>query len=527
MSDFYDDKEESQDLSSLSANSGYSADNDLSEDDMVHNVVPVTQNDEAEEEPPPDYDGYDDDFSDIGDDNNENGTDDDFDIEHPDEAQNRDILAADEDELSDPLKNDAFFLDRNKIILIITALVFIVLIIFLCMPQKPRAKKTDELDKAGKVYIPSEIDRWSVENILPSSASQMKDELVEDSDVHKDDESISIPGINTEQRAPVDVPQNLSQSSGRNSNEPPATNRNEQQKAFFSVPLDRSSGSGNSLHANTSNTNSRYTQGTSQVGNYLSLPQTGTQAYTPASLSSNLASYLSQQGTSSYDRQNNQSGKQSYLDKDRGQTGTYQWNSDFSLWKGTVIPAVLDTGINTDLPGQVIATVTQNIYSSNNGKYILIPQGSRLFADYNSSVSYGQNRVQVVWNTLIRPDGLEINLGSMNGVDQYGYAGYRGSVSNHPFQFMKALGLIAMFSVIDTKVANTINTSNNQYATNVMANTFSEAQKLTNKIVDRALDIQPTITIAAGEKISLITNLTMELPPLDPYLVEEKYTREY
>ena len=188
---------------------------------------------------------------------------------------------------------------------------------------------------------------------------------------------------------------------------------------------------------------------------------------------------------------------------------------------------MLDTGINTDLPGQVIATVTQNIYSSNNGKYILIPQGSRLFADYNSSVSYGQNRVQVVWNTLIRPDGLEINLGSMNGVDQYGYAGYRGSVSNHPFQFMKALGLIAMFSVIDTKVANTINTSNNQYATNVMANTFSEAQKLTNKIVDRALDIQPTITIAAGEKISLITNLTMELPPLDPYLVEEKYTREY
>ena len=67
------------------------------------------------------------------------------------------------------------------------------------------------------------------------------------------------------------------------------------------------------------------------------------------------------------------------MDRERGKTGTYQWNSDFSLWKGTVIPAVLDTGINTDLPRQVIATVTENIYSSNNGNYILIPQGSRVF----------------------------------------------------------------------------------------------------------------------------------------------------
>ena len=91
----------------------------------------------------------------------------------------------------------------------------------------------------------------------------------------------------------------------------------------------------------------------------------------------------------------------------------------------------------------------------------------------------------------------------MNGVDQYGYAGYKGSVSNHPFEYMKALGLIAMFSVLDTKMDNQIDTQNNQYAQNVMANTYAEAQKLNNKIIDRALDIQPTIKIASGTEIKL------------------------
>ena len=95
---------------------------------------------------------------------------------------------------------------------------------------------------------------------------------------------------------------------------------------------------------------------------------TTTQSYTPQALQSNIGAYLASQNTSSYDRQNNQSGKEKFMNRSSENAGSYTWNSDYSLWKGTIIPAVLDTGINTDNPGQIIATVTTNIYSSNNGQ---------------------------------------------------------------------------------------------------------------------------------------------------------------
>ena len=215
------------------------------------------------------------------------------------------------------------------------------------------------------------------------------------------------------------------------------------------------------------------------------------------------------------------------MNRAKGEGGKYQWNSEFSLWKGTVISAVLDTGINTNLPGVVKATVTTNVYSSNNGKYLLIPQGSQLFAEYNSSISYGQNRVQVAWNTLIRPDGLEIDLGNLNGVDAYGASGYKGFRTEHPFEYAKAIGLIAVFSILDTKANNMIGNSSNQYAQNALSDAYKTTKTLTDKIVDRALDVQPTIKIPAGKEIKLITNVTMDIPPLDPYPVEQRYIREY
>ena len=167
------------------------------------------------------------------------------------------------------------------------------------------------------------------------------------------------------------------------------------------------------------------------------------------------------------------------------------------------------------------------MYSSNNGKYLLIPQGSQLFAEYNSSISYGQNRVQVAWNTLIRPDGLEIDLGNLNGVDAYGASGYKGFRTEHPFEYAKAIGLIAVFSILDTKANNMIGNSSNQYAQNALSDAYKTTKTLTDKIVDRALDVQPTIKIPAGKEIKLITNVTMDIPPLDPYPVEQRYIREY
>ena len=157
--------------------------------------------------------------------------------------------------------------------------------------------------------------------------------------------------------------------------------------------------------------------------------------------------------------------------------------------------------------------------------HLLIPEGSLLFATYNSSVSYGQNKVQVAWNLLIRPDGYRVTLGNMPGVSTQGFSGYEGKVSNHPWQTMKALGMVALYSVIQTEFSRNIKSSENEYIQNAMTDVYTQTSELGNKIIDRALDIKPTITIKEGTEIKLITNVPLELPPVQLYPVTRKYQR--
>ena len=127
---------------------------------------------------------------------------------------------------------------------------------------------------------------------------------------------------------------------------------------------------------------------------------------------------------------------------------------------------------------------------------------------------------------MIRPDGLEIDLGNFTGVDSQGFAGYKGYVNNHPFETLKALGLIAAFSILDTKMENIQGAQNNMYTQNVLADTYAEINKMGAKIIDRALDIQPTISIPQGREVKIITNVTMSLPPVAFNPQVEKYVRQ-
>ena len=312
----------------------------------------------------------------------------------------------------------------------------------------------------------------------------------------------------------------------------PPTNRNEQQKAVNRMPLNDggfAGAVGNAIAGYGSNYPG-YSQTPSGYGNN-GLPYTAESygQYAQDRMNSLLAQTQSMAsgygGGNSYQQQNMQSQKQQFQSAGAGNY-SMQWNNDYSLHYGTIIPAALITGINTDLPGLVIAQVTSNVYSSLDGKHLLIPAGTRIFATYNSSVSYGQNRVQVAWDKMIRPDGLEIDLGNFTGVDNKGFAGYRGWVNNHPFETLKALGLIAAFSMLDTKMENIQGAQNNLYTQNVLADTYAEVNKLGAKIIDRALDIQPTITIPQGPEVKIITNVTMSLPPVDFNPQVEKYVRK-
>ncbi len=431
-------------------------------------------------------------------------------------------------------KNKGLFLNRQRLLLIFAG-IFVAFILFFTfifpmISSKKKKEKESELDKNGRQYIPSmlnsEVEPARTNNFEDGNSATSYQTNSNYDELSLDEKYPPIVQEQNKNVAPVSV------SGTSTATEVPLTNRNEQQKQPQRLALEKVT---SPVEAQAQKSGSKYPTVKPQgynTGYNSGYSGTSTQAtsgsYMPNNLSENLNKFLAQQTggnlASSYVQQNNQSAKQEFLNKN-GIGGNYQWNAEYSLWKGTVISAVLDTGINTDLPGQVMAHVTKSVYSSQDGQYLLIPQGSRLFGEYSSDISYGQNRIQVVWNTLIRPDGLEVNLGSMNGIDSYGVSGYAGWKSEHPFEYVKAFGLIAMYSILDTKAMNMIDTSNNAYAQNALSDVYSETKKLNNKIVDRALDIQPTIRILSGTEVNLITNVTIDLPPLEPYEVEEKYVR--
>jgi type IV secretion system protein VirB10 len=226
-----------------------------------------------------------------------------------------------------------------------------------------------------------------------------------------------------------------------------------------------------------------------------------------------------------YSAQNNQSGKQSFYGSQTDPAGSYAASA--ALWTGTVIPGVLITPINTGLPGNVVARVTQNVYDSQTGSLLLIPQGSLLAARYNSSVSYAQRRVQIAWDSLIRPDGFQLDLGGMNGVDRQGVSGQEAEYHENWFEYAKAAGLISLFSVANAKMAEEAA----KYAGQGGAESVTQANaefvtQMGSSIVSRAMNIQPTLTVDGGTLINIMLNKTLRLPPLDGYQATKKYERE-
>lgn len=229
-------------------------------------------------------------------------------------------------------------------------------------------------------------------------------------------------------------------------------------------------------------------------------------------------------GQPSWAAQNDQTGKQDFH-RAGGGAGGGEWLDRNSLWQGTVFEAELTTALNTDLPGEITARVTKNVYSSQTGEYLLIPQNSILYGTYNSSVSYSQKRAQIAWNKIIRPDGYAINLGNFNAVDRHGAAGVRGIVNDHPMAYLKAIALMSVFNIINGEFQSSMDGTDNEYVENVMANSQEVATELGEKLIDRAMDVQPTITKPAGTIVYVLTNQNLTLPPVEMPPVTVPYQR--
>ena len=196
----------------------------------------------------------------------------------------------------------------------------------------------------------------------------------------------------------------------------------------------------------------------------------------------------------------------------------------YTIFAGTIIPAALETAINTDLPGDVLAMVAENVYDSVSGKNLLIPQGSKLLAKYSSNISFGQNRVQVAWQRLIRPDGLSLQLANMNGVDPQGMSGYAGYVDQHWWEYAKGIGLMALFSIIDGQLQYSMKTANNQGVSDIANSVTAGIDQVGTQFTANAMNIQPTITVNQGAKVQVFVNSDIIMPPANQKSVSKKYS---
>jgi type IV secretory pathway VirB10-like protein len=182
----------------------------------------------------------------------------------------------------------------------------------------------------------------------------------------------------------------------------------------------------------------------------------------------------------------------------------------YIIQAGAVIPAALITGIESDLPGQITAQVTENVYDSPTGQYLLIPQGARLIGEYNSEVAYAQTRVQLIWTRLIMPDGQSIVLDNQPGADTQGYSGLQDGVNNHWGAIFEA-ALLSTFLSVGAE-AGTSNQENNliQAIRSGASDSFNQADQ---QVVERELNIQPTLTVRPGFPVRVIVNRDLVLAP--------------
>jgi type IV secretion system protein VirB10 len=184
------------------------------------------------------------------------------------------------------------------------------------------------------------------------------------------------------------------------------------------------------------------------------------------------------------------------------------------LFAGSLIPSVTTAGINSDLPGTVTAMVRQTVYDSRNEHIVLIPQGTKIVGQYSSSVSYGQQRVLVAWNRLIYPNGSSIDLQGMVGSDGLGQAGLYDSVDNHYFRVFGSAMLVSMLGVA-AQLSQPQNTSVlNAASVGSQAAGSASAQLNTvgTNMVNKNLNIAPTLVIAPGFAFNVMVNKTMILP---------------
>jgi type IV secretion system protein TrbI len=217
--------------------------------------------------------------------------------------------------------------------------------------------------------------------------------------------------------------------------------------------------------------------------------------------------------------QNGQTSKDDFFNQDIKDLG-YLPNavvpqvSPYELKRGSVIPATMITGLNSDLPGRISAQVSQNVYDSATGYRLLIPQGAKLFGRYDSKVSFGQERVLVVWTDLVFPNGSTLQIGGMSGTDAEGYGGFRDKVDRHLWRTFGSAALVAIIGTgIDMSIPESSTLATQDTASDVTRRNFAESfGRVAEQTISKNLSVQPTIRIRPGYKFNVLVDQDIIFP---------------
>jgi type IV secretion system protein TrbI len=184
--------------------------------------------------------------------------------------------------------------------------------------------------------------------------------------------------------------------------------------------------------------------------------------------------------------------------------------SPFTLMAGSIIAASLVTGLNSDLPGFVIGQVTENVYDTVTGRYLLIPQGTKIIGKYDSVVAFGQKRALVIWQRLIRPDGSSLVIDNLPATDEGGYAGLEDEVDYHTWSLLKG---VALATVLGVGSELTLGNNQNDLVSALQKSAIKNTDQAGQQFVQRQLDVQPTLTIRPGWPVRILVHKDLVLSP--------------
>lgn len=193
-------------------------------------------------------------------------------------------------------------------------------------------------------------------------------------------------------------------------------------------------------------------------------------------------------------------------------------NNPYVITQGNILPAILVTEINTDMPGTILGQIRENIFDSVTGKYLLIPKGSKIYGKYVSQIGHDQTRVAISWVKLILPNGKYLILNDAPATDLMGNSGVKDKVNKHILPLIGKTVLVSLVNIANNLSKNiSFGIGGQQFGLNGQVkgdkNQAAPFEKVTSKILNQAVERKPTITVRKGYKINILVNEDLELEP--------------